>query len=331
MQIERRALYNLLRMNWLNDTGIKVEPWQVEDYRHTPLTQIFARLAEFEVQLDQHTFLSYAENFDTPEDLTEGLTDTEDAKLQDQIYLLIFELWRRLAFHKPSLSIFCDELDQQIALYDQGCHEVAESIQDSLGNLQDILEDNTDKGSEDPQTIFQSLAEGCANDIESFLYDVIADQIDNNNYNYASELIDGFYEYIPNEKSFAFLRARIVALTDPAQANTMMWEILQEDTGSISIDLLFDFLCFEVQSAEEDLFVATVKIVIPQIENEEDFQDLLNVAIDYYDVLDMDQQEQAVLKILEGRSGKDLRGEISSSDAAIVAFLKIMKLSCSQS
>ena len=33
MQIERRALYNLMRMNWQIDPSLPAEPWQVEDYR----------------------------------------------------------------------------------------------------------------------------------------------------------------------------------------------------------------------------------------------------------------------------------------------------------
>ena len=36
MDAERRALYNSLRMHWLLDPNMAVEPWQVEDYRSMP-------------------------------------------------------------------------------------------------------------------------------------------------------------------------------------------------------------------------------------------------------------------------------------------------------
>jgi hypothetical protein len=67
MQIERRALYNSLRMNWVMDPTLEVEPWQVEDYRSLPIDTIFERIEEKNIPLDKETFLALAENVDTPE------------------------------------------------------------------------------------------------------------------------------------------------------------------------------------------------------------------------------------------------------------------------
>jgi len=33
MEIQRRALFNLVRMNWLAEPIVNVAEWQVEDYR----------------------------------------------------------------------------------------------------------------------------------------------------------------------------------------------------------------------------------------------------------------------------------------------------------
>ena len=46
MHIDRKALYNLLRLNWLRDPSLDVEPWQVEDYRHLELETLYERLQD---------------------------------------------------------------------------------------------------------------------------------------------------------------------------------------------------------------------------------------------------------------------------------------------
>ncbi len=43
------------------------------------------------------------------------------------------------------LSVFCDELDHQINLYDSGEIERPEAIPDVLANLQEVLDENTDR------------------------------------------------------------------------------------------------------------------------------------------------------------------------------------------
>ena len=70
MELERRALYNALRLNWLRDPNLAAEPWQVEDYRNMSLEAIFERLKLQDIELDRTSFLKAAEEFDTPEELT---------------------------------------------------------------------------------------------------------------------------------------------------------------------------------------------------------------------------------------------------------------------
>ena len=179
MEIERKALYNLLRMNWMSDSNVKAEPWQVQDYRVLSLSSIFQQLSKFGLQSDRNIFLKIADPFDAPEELSDMLLKDVDISPegQDKIYLLVFELWRRLFPEKISLSILCDELDYQIFLYDQCDPTSFESIQDIIANLQKLMDDSIDVG-EKPALVFSSICAGCANDLESFLYDYIAEQID---------------------------------------------------------------------------------------------------------------------------------------------------------
>lgn len=315
MQIERRALYNLLRMNWLQDPSMEVEPWQIEDYREMSFKALFDRLKDKNIRLDRSNFLSLAESYDTPEDLSEEFLDDADPTTQDQIYLLIFELWRRLITEKPSLSIFCDELDHQIHLYDSSPNPNTEAIQDIIANFQVILDENADQGG-NPQEIFTSICAGCANDIDSFLYDFIAEQIDNHNDSYAMELLDGFSKYVTDAKWFEFLRARLMASTDLEGANRYLRQILQNYSQADDLEFNLEVLSFLVAGGEQELFVNLAKKTANLVAEEDDFQDLLLICADYYHRLDEDHKEQAIQEILKERSKtKQLNDPISPQDA----------------
>src|SRR4051812_28437996 len=113
ISLEKKALYNLLRMHWLNNPNVKVEAWQIEDYRNLTLKILFDRLRQFSIHLDSESFIAYAEECETPEELAESFIGDRHLSIEqeDLIYLLVFELWRRLVTHKLSLSIFCNDLD----------------------------------------------------------------------------------------------------------------------------------------------------------------------------------------------------------------------------
>lgn len=326
MQIERRALYNLMRLNWLHNQNMPVEPWQVDDYRSMPLETIFERLRFHDIDLDRNLFFEYTGDYDTPEDFSDAiLADQEsDTVTQDQVYLLIFELWRRLLPEKPCLSIFCDELDYQIHRYDGGESTHPEEIQDTIANLQVVLDNNTDEGA-DPLEIFESISSGCANDIESFLYDYISDQIESGNSSYASDLLDGFYDYIRDIKWFDFLRTRQIANTDQETANEYISLLSKEALESNELEFNLELLSFLVQAGERPVFVNLVKKTLPLIESEEDFQDLLNICIDFFHRLDSEKEEQAIQLIVRKRLHLHPNGIVTNKDPHLNELLNILE------
>jgi hypothetical protein len=327
MQEDRRALYNSLRMNWLQDSTLDVEPWQVEDYRALESDVIFQRLAEKQIFLDKPSFQLYAENVDSPEDLNEELISESDFDnpTQDEVYLLVFELWRRFVTEKKSLSIFLDELDHQIYLYDNGQLKNSEALQDNLEELSLILDENIDSGI-DPSSIFESISASCANDIESFLYDFISEQIDNENYLYATELLDDFSDYIPEIKWFDFLRARIQGDNDTISANQTIRTLMHKHAKDDDLEFNLELLSFVSKSGEHDLFINLVKKSIPLLQFEEDFIDLILLCIEYFERLDHDSQKQALEKILESRSNILPETKFLPKDRQITEFLKICEI-----
>ena len=326
MELERRALYNLLRMTWLRDPSTEAEPWQVEDYRQLPTDVIFDCIDKLGIALDNVSFFSNAELVDSPEALTDLLLEDMDLdpSSQDQAYLLVFELWRRLLPEKLCLSIFCDELDHQIFLFDQEKQE-AELTQDLIANLQIILDENADQGG-DPAAVFELVCANCANDLENFLHDFISEQIDDENMGYASELLEGFAPYLEhNNIFFELLKIRLLSLSDTETAQSALKKLVQKAAKKGDLELNFEILSFISRGGDSSDFHKIIKITIPLLETEEDFQDLLTLCSDYYRLLDQDEKENEIDSILHKRLSINLKTEISQSDPDLRQFLNLIK------
>ena len=328
-----KTLYNLLRINCDQGSRIEgIEPWMVADYRLMDLEKLFADLKGLGLPLeglglplDRAAFLTYAEAEESPEGLTEILAgDIEDVHIHDHSYLILFELWRRLVPEKQSLSIFCDELDALILLYDKGELQNSEPLQNALADLEGILEENN-QGEVDSPQLFESIANGCANHLESFLYDFIADQLDAGNESYGSDLLDDFYEYMNESKWFNFLRARLIAQTDVKAANGIIRRLVAESKESPDLEFYLEILNFLSQTGDKDLFVSFGKETIDLLESEEDFQELLTICYEYYQCLDCDRQSEAIQKLLEKRLNIAMEEEIASQDPDVQALLKIIQ------
>ncbi len=325
MEINRKALYNSLRMNWELNPSVAVEPWQVEDYRSLPLNTLLEMLKTHHILLDKDSFLAFADIAETPEELLETLfsDSTPTAKAQDQVYLVIFELWRRLLPEKPCLSIFCDELDYQIYLYDTNKAKTSESIEDVLANLKVLLEENSDLDN-DPQGSFNYINNACANDLECFLFDFITEQIDNKNYPYATELLEDFISHIHDVKWFELLQVRILISTDPEEADEIIKELLETTEEEKDLEFNLEILTFFVSNGDEKTFLSIVRKTLPLIQLEEDFQSLISICIDFYQRLDKEKIEKELQKILNHRIGCNLASPFDPKNPQLVEFFKII-------
>ncbi len=326
MEIQRKALYNLVRMNWLHDRSTACEPWQVEEYRELNLVQLMARLKKLGLPLDQQIFMAYTVDVDSPEELTDFLLDDADfePEVQDQIYLHVFELWRRLLPEKMSLSLFCDELDHQIFLYDRGEAASGEAIQDALANLQIILDENVDEGGK-PLEVFQSISEACANDLESFLYDFISEQVDGGNFSYAFELLEGFANYLKGSKWFELLNIRVQMNSDPEIAREELRKLLLKAAKEEDLEFNFELLATLSQYGDKGEFNKIIRKTVPLLEIEEDFQEVLQLCGDFYRCLDEDQKEQSVLEVLAKRAGVKPGAPLKKNDPDLSELLKVIR------
>ncbi|SCA64027.1 Uncharacterized protein SCG7086_BO_00080 [Chlamydiales bacterium SCGC AG-110-P3] len=316
-------------MNWLEDPSMDVEPWQVENYRDLSDRDIFDRLERFEIRVDKSTFFAYAEESSDPEELADALVgDEDDAKLQDQIFLLVFELWRRYEHDKLDMSIFCDELDWQINLYDRDAVEDSEAVQDVLSILETVLDENVDQGGE-PIDVFQAVAAECANDLPDFLYDFISDQIDSDNMDYALELADGFIEYLEDDRWFQLLKARIAERSDLEEVNGLLDRVVNDVFEEEDLELVFEILEVLVEGGQVDLFGRMVETATRLLKKEEEFQELLTVCASFFGLSDYDAEEAKIQLILAGREYRDPEGQIVVSEADVQQLGILVREFCS--
>jgi hypothetical protein len=328
MEVEKRGLYNSLRLHWKLDSNLDVEPWQVEDYRKLPLDELFKRLEDVGIKLDRTSFHAYAAECDSPEELYDTLVvnHEEDTLLQDKIFLVLFELFRRLESEKKSLSIFCDELDYQIEAYDEGKLNNVESLEDAIETLEQILDENIDSGV-DPKEVFQFVSNCCANDIENFMYDYTSEQIDAENFSYAQDLLDDFEKFVKDPKWFLLLRARLYSDTDHEDAKTLEAQVEKTALASDNLQYHLDVLSYLSQAGNEKIFHKISAHTVPLLNYEEDLQDFLGSSIDFLHFQDKDELERKIAEILISREKIPEDRPVNQKDPDILEVLKILKKS----
>lgn len=324
--MERRALYHSLRVNWQLNPNLKVKGWQVEDYRKIPPEELFSRLETLGVPLDYARFISLAEEEDTPEDLAEAVLpdEVEEQEVADQIYLLIFELWRRFLSERQTLSLLCDEWDHEIDLYEAGKPESLEGIGDVIGRFITLLEETEDQ-EEDPQVLFDSVVQGCAHDIEGFLYDFSLAQVEEQNFSYARDIVDAFLPYAKEKHWFKLLDAEISAHFDLESSHRIIHQLLKECPEIDDLEFNLEFLAYLAQKGEERSFFQLVKITIPQLQIEEDFWDLLTSCEDFFHFKDAETEEAWVKALRLRRFKNDPHQKLDPNDPDLHELQKLLK------
>lgn len=321
MKTERKALYNSLRMNWLRDPELTVADWQVENLRLLSTEELFNRLSVLGFVFDPIHFMSLADNYDTPEELGDELFEEEDAEEADQGYLIFFELWRRLLPEKQSLSLFCDELDHQIHLYDTHPDNDPVIFQDTIGRLLQILNENADSGLS-PEVCMENLAAQSANDVEQFLYDYFSEEIEQGNLSWASDFIEGFAPFVQDKRWFEFLELRLKAEQDEIDLESEITSLLKKSPDE-PLDFYLEILEFLTKHGDQKVFSLVAKKALPLLTNFEDLIDLIAISADFAHFLDDEKRENELLRLLKSVESKEDM-PLTPNDPAISQYKKIL-------
>lgn len=326
MTYQGRALYNLLQMNLKSNPALEVEDWQIEDYRLLSEGALFKRLEGLDIFIDQDNFLLYVEECDSPEDLADCLYLEEDYEKHEKVFLAVFELWRRLVPHKQSLSIFVDEFDHLIERYEEGDTECEEELQAAIESFEAILDDNVDEGGNAKEGYHFFSAYSC-HDLEIFIFEYIAHQIDAENRLYANELLDGFYPYVDNSRWFDLLKARLVYAADQGEGKMMIERLLTSLKEEKELYLLFETLHYLIYIEETDLFRSAYDQAIEEVETEEDLKELLMLTVEYLNAIDKEEEEKIVTKLIEEQKGKNLHEKLDPTDKTLNQLKEMITLS----
>jgi hypothetical protein len=320
MELERKAIYNLLRMN--NPNLATCASWQIENYRQKSLEQLFKELEKLGLSLDSRHFIAHTEAYDTPEEFSdEIIPEDKTAQESDRLFLIIFELWRRLVPEKRSISILCDDLDEFIYQFDSGKLNKEEELQDALSSLVALLEENLDAGLK-PNELFDVIQANTANDLESFLFDFISEKIDEEEVTFASELLEDFMPFVKDKMWFEFLKAKVLSHTDQDKAEELLTKLSSDKL--LDVELSLELLEFLAQFGDEQLFLRLAKKTLKLLESEDEFQDLLLITEKYFSCLDKEEKEQKVAALLKKRSKTSHEDLLNKDDQDIKAYLNIL-------
>lgn len=321
MELKGKALYNLLKINTLDNPQLSAKAWQIEDLRPLATQTLFERLKQLKLPLDENSFHLYAEESESPEELLDYVWVSEhNVEARDRVYLILFELWRRLLPEKQCLSIFCDELDHLIDTYDRGNLDDKQLLENALCILEDVLDDACDSQDASSQEVFEEISRYCAHDLETFLYDYISEQIETGDELYASELIDSFYEYIADKKWFDFLRARLFFSTHSEESNHVIERLLEQLKEEPDVDLLLQVIESLVHYGDIRLFQLAVKQTLPLLTIEQELRELLTMCVKYFRCLDKEKEEKTIQALLDKRAQLDPQRSLDAADKNLYAF-----------
>jgi hypothetical protein len=251
----------------------------------------------------------YAEPYESPEQLADFLWEKKEGK--DEVFLLLFELWRRFLPEKQSLSILADELDYRIVN--------KEPLENILIRVEELLNELVDGGMEHHEA-FQHFSGYCGQDFESFLYDHISALIDKEKLLDAAEILDDFGSFLPATPWFDFLRARILVPTDTHEANIVLKSILDELREEPDLDLLLEISAFLVHHGDPHLFHQAIRQTYELLTVEEDFQELLAITADYYQCIDLEKESKEIQKIFAKRKKRNLDSSLDRADPDLNGF-----------
>ncbi len=319
MRMQVKALCNLLRRQ---SGSVRAEPWQLQDYRTLSIEELLQRLGSWGITLSQESFLLQAEPLDSPEELANVICENEESK--EPVYLLLFELWRHLLPEKESVSIFCDALDDLIEKFEKNPQAYGNALQKKIDDLHIILEESHDAGGS-PHEIFATIASYSSYDLEMFLHDYIADQIDSGHAVNAADLIEDFYPYSNDPIWLDLLRARLLALKEPHEANLLFKTILEATEEHPDLDLLLEMATFLVHHGDPHLFHQTIQTAFQLLRTEEDLQELIVIMADYYGTLDMTKEEKALQNLFAKRAQQPLAKNLNKEDPDVQSLAKFLQ------
>ncbi|MBM3195569.1 MAG: hypothetical protein FJZ62_02325 [Chlamydiae bacterium] len=319
MKKEIKAHYNLLKAQVAWDPSTPHEKWMVEDLSAVSDKNLLKRLEDLKVPVSSANLKKYLEEIETPEDFLEAVTlETDGPEKVENVYLILFELFKRHAPKKESLSIFADGLDFLIQKYEVTSGKNWVEIVPYLKQLVHILRENL-SGVKNPSEVLEKLSRHFAYDLEGFIYDFIADLIDSSQEVLAEEFIELFFDYLTKPYWFTLLEYYLKG-ADEERLENLSDLVMEIKDFEFSLEVLH-----VLKEEESDRFFPLLSHTVDFSKDEADFVELLTVAQEFFEEKDRLREMMEIKKILDSRSQIDEKRRLHPQDAACSHFKKIVE------
>ncbi|MCH9623965.1 MAG: hypothetical protein S4CHLAM27_03360 [Chlamydiia bacterium] len=318
MLFSGRGYYNLLWLQKLRNVAENGEAWESLDYRTLPLSKLWSSLSKLSFSFDKESFIAFCEPVDSPEELIQLLMP-EESEEKNKVYLLIFELWRRLLPEKESVSIFADELDRKIAAYER--YRDDSELLLGLGRVVEILESNTIEG-EPGEAVFERLCLYVAHDLESVIYTYIDSALADSPGDSCLLLIEHFMPYVKEKRNLQFLKLKSIPVEFVEEREQLAHYLINSLQEEMSIPLAIALLFYLIDRRDKELFAELFSSIISHVSEEKVLVKLLDVLMAYHGAFGSDEKQNQVHAFLQKHLDKNQKIAISkSSKDRLLSFL----------
>jgi hypothetical protein len=318
MLFSGRGYYNLLWLQRLRGLPANGEVWESLDYRTLTLSKLWTSLSKLSLYFNQETFAAFCAPLDSPEELIQILMPHESEE-KNKVYLLVFELWRRLLPDKESVSIFADQLDRKIAAYER--YRDDSDLLLELNKAVEILESNTIT-EEATEEIFERLCLYVAHDLESVIYTYIESSLIDKPGDCCLLLIDHFMPYVKDKCRLQFLKLKSIPVNFVEEREQLAHYLINALEESMNISLSISLLFYLIDRGDKELFAELFSSAIGHVTEEKVLVKLLDVLMAYHGTFGREKKQNQVYAFLQKHLDKNQKIAISkSSKNELLSFL----------
>lgn len=278
--LETKALYNTLAMLHQNEQVPKGDLWKVQDMRTCSLEALFGELRRLRVNFDQKQFYHWAAACETPEELLELVLGEEEEKSEqaDHIYLILFELWRRLAPEKRSLSIIADDIDHCIDAFDREEEVEDAQVESLLSEWGRLLDSLRDTGLTEDQAL-RTIEPFFAHDVPDFVIDYLLEVTGRQEASFTSLLLEKMRSHCMRESLWLkFIELKLSLHEEDLidvrkKLGELASSVLTSRECDVELTLALCDIAFELK--KDELLVRLLEKLLPCLEEDDDFEAVL--------------------------------------------------------
>lgn len=329
--LETKALYNSLRMMGRRMKLSPQDSWKVADWRGRESTALFNELKEMGVVLDPPLFYQWAAHCETPEDLfdflfmEEGEESAEwEEERKDHLYLLLFELWRRLVPEKRSLSLVADEIDHVLFAFDSGKEMVDEEMENALEEWVRLLNRLHDEEGLSAKEALHAIEPHFAHSVPDCIIDFLLDVSERGESERYGPLFEKVRPFLTLEPLWAkIVELRFCLREDMTLVNKKLGDLVAHvlTTPDVECEVIFALCDISLKLERGELFLRLLERVAPCLQEQEDVEVVVHLLADF-----LEERPLPALKASLESLKKDMKTQklslLKEKLAALIAAMK---------